>query len=353
MFVFSHPEFDGHEKVLFGHDAKTGLKAIIAVHNTARGAAVGGCRFWNYESDAAALTDVLRLSRGMTYKSALASLPFGGGKSVIIGDPKKLGSEAFFLAMGRLIDSLGGLYSAAEDVGISVSDVEAMGQATPFVRGTRAGEVGDPSPFTAYGVFKGIEAAVAHRLGRPSLKGVTVAVQGLGHVGFDLSRQLHQAGASLVVADLNRARLEEAQQRFGAVACDPQAIVGEAVDVFAPCALGAVINDQTLPRLKAAIVAGAANNQLAQARHGDVLRQRGILYAPDYCINAGGIIVIAYETQAKGARHDRAKAMAHIDGIHSTLLEIFKRSDRQGLATSEVADHMAEERFKAGCSKAA
>ncbi|MGO1120071.1 Leu/Phe/Val dehydrogenase [Rhodovibrionaceae bacterium A322] len=353
MSVFSHPEFDGHEKVLFGQDEETGLKAIIAVHNTARGAAVGGCRFWDYESDEEALTDVLRLSRGMTYKSALASLPFGGGKSVIMGDPRKLGSDAFFRAMGRMVHSLGGLYSAAEDVGISVPDVEAMGQETPFVRGIASGEVGDPSPFTAYGVFRGIEAAVAHRLDKRDLQGVTVAVQGLGNVGFDLARQLHEAGAKLIVADLNRDRLEEARQRFDAQISDPMGIVAAEVDVFAPCALGAIINDDTLGQLKAPIVAGAANNQLAEARHGEALRQRNILYAPDYCINAGGIIVIAYESRPDGQRHDRAEAMAHIDGIHGTLTEIFQRSDRRGLSTARLADEMAEERFKGNQPKAA
>ena len=342
MSIFSHPEFDGHYQVAFCHDSDSGLKAIIALHNLSRGPALGGCRMWHYESDDEALTDVLRLSRGMTYKSALANLPYGGGKSVIIGDPRSMKSDALFRAMGRFVESLGGRYIVAEDVGISVADVETMGRETRHVAGTSAGGVGDPSPATAYGVFMGIRAAVKQRLGRDDLEGLRVAVQGLGHVGTHLCRYLAEAGAKLIVTDINQASVARAVAEFGATAVAPDAIIGAEAEVYAPCALGATINDETLEILKAPIVAGSANNQLAEPRHGAELRQRGVLYAPDFVINAGGIIVISHE----GPNYDQTAAFAHIGGIHDTLLEIFRRAEAQGLPTSEAADRLAEDRFK-------
>ncbi len=342
MSVFEHHEFDGHEQVVFCHDPASGLKAIIAIHNTNRGPALGGCRMWPYVSEDEAVTDALRLSRGMTYKSALAGLDYGGGKSVIIGDPKQDKSEALFRAMGRFVESLGGRYTVAEDVGISVPDVETMATETSYVAGVSAGGVGDPSPATAYGVFMGIKAAAKHRLGADKLSGLRVAVQGVGHVGYYLCRHLAAEGAELVVADIAQDSLDRVVREFDAQVVPPDAIATAAVDIYAPCALGATINDATLPQLQAKIVAGSANNQLAEARHGEALRQRGILYAPDYVINAGGVIIISHE----GADYDEARAFAHVAQIHDTLLEIFRRADTQQVATSQAADRLAEERFR-------
>jgi leucine dehydrogenase len=342
MPIFAHPEFDGHERVVFGHDAEAGLNAIIAIHNTNLGPALGGCRMWPYASEAEAVTDALRLSRGMTYKSALAGLPLGGGKAVILGDPRKDKSEALFLAMGRFVDSLGGAYVTAEDVGISVDDVDTMARATRHVAGTRAGGAGDPSPSTAYGVLVGIRAAVTHKLGRNSLDGARVAVQGVGHVGYHLCRLLHEAGAKLTVADIDGAAVECVADEFGAEPIAPDAITGVEGEVFAPCALGAVIDDRTLERLQAPIVAGSANNQLAEPRHGIELMRRGVLYAPDYVINAGGVINISHE----GPDYDKQAAVDHVARIHDTLREIFGRAEAAGIPTSEAADRLAEERFK-------
>jgi leucine dehydrogenase len=353
MTVFSHPEFDGHEKLLFGHDPDTGLKAIVAVHNTSRGPALGGCRMWPYASEAEAIDDVLRLSRGMTYKSALADLPFGGGKSVILGDPKTMKSEALFRAMGRLVDSLGGRYRVAEDVGVGVADVEAMGRETEFVAGVPAGGAGDPSPATAWGTFCGIRASVRHRLGRDDLAGVTVAVQGLGAVGRELCRYLHEAGAKLVVADIDPEAVRAAVERFGAEAADPAAIHRAEAEVFAPCALGAVLDARTIPELNCRIVAGSANNQLKTPQDGAALAARGILYAPDYVINAGGIINISHETRPGGPVYDKRAAFEHVARLGDTLAQIYRRAERAGIPTSEAADRLAEERFRPAEPKAA
>lgn len=342
MTPFSHPEFDGHEEVAFCSDAQSGLKAIIAIHNTNRGPALGGCRMWPYESDDAALTDALRLSRGMTYKSALADLNMGGGKSVIIGDAKSMKSEALFRAMGRFVESLGGRYTVAEDVGITVPDVQMMARETRFVAGTPERGAGDPSPSTAYGVYMGIRAAAAHRLNRTSLEGLTVAVQGLGSVGWNLCRYLHDDGAQLIVTDIDKAAVTRAVETFGATAVPSEEIYGVQAEVFAPCALGAIINDETLKVLKTSVVAGSSNNQLAEPRHGLELHNRGILYAPDYVINAGGVINISHE----GPDYDKARAFKHVAKIHDTLTEIFKRSAAAGVPTFEAADRLAEERFR-------
>ena len=344
MEIFGHPEFDDHERVVFGHDAASGLRAIIAIHNTNLGPALGGCRMWPYASEAEALTDVLRLARGMTYKSALAGLPFGGGKAVILGDPRKDKSEALFLAMGRFVDSFGGRYVTAEDVGVSVDDVEVMARATEHVAGTRAAGAGDPSPSTAYGVLVGIRAAVAHKLGRNSLDGVRVAVQGAGHVGYHLCHLLHEAGARLTVADIDHNAVERVADELGALPVAPDAITSVEGEVFAPCALGAVINDETLGQLQVPIVAGSANNQLAAPRHGVELLRRGVLYAPDYVINAGGVINISHE----GPAYDKQAAVDHVARIHETLREIFGRAEAAGIPTSEAADRLAEERFTKG-----
>ena len=344
MPVFSSHDFDDHEQVVFAHDHDSGLKAIVAIHNTNRGPSLGGCRMWPYKSEDEALTDVLRLSRGMTYKSALANLPYGGGKSVIIGDPRLDKSPALFRAMGRAVQRLAGRYIVAEDVGISVADVDIMAQETRHVCGTSKGGAGDPSPATAYGVYMGICAAAAHHLGRNTLEGLTIAVQGLGHVGYHLCKHLAKAGAKLVVTDINDAQVQKVVKEFDAACVGPDDIYGVDCDVYAPCALGATINDETLTVLKARIVAGSANNQLLEPRHGGILAQRGILYAPDYVINAGGVIHISHE----GRNYDRDKAFAHVGEIHDTLIEIFNLAETLDLPTSEAADRIAEERFRTG-----
>ena len=351
--IFTHLAFDDHDEVAFFSDRESGLKAIIAIHNRALGPALGGCRMWPYESEAEALTDVLRLSRGMTYKAALAGLDLGGGKSVIIGDPARDKSPALFRAMGRFVNRFDGRYIVAEDVGIAVSDVELMAEATRHVAGVGNGGAGDPSPATAYGVYMGIAAAVRKRLGRGSLAGLRVAVQGLGHVGRELAKLLRREGVELIVTDIHPLAVETAVHEFGARAVAPEAIYDAEADVFAPCALGAVLNDDTLPRLKVAVVAGSANNQLAEDRHGDALTARGILYAPDYVINAGGLIYVSGDA-ARGARSrfDRDAAMTRVAGIHDTLMEIFHRAEADGLATSSAADRIAEERFKSPAAPA-
>lgn len=342
--VYGAPDFADHEGVLFVRDAASGLRAIIAVHDTALGPACGGCRMWPYATEAEALRDVLRLSKGMSYKNAMAGLPLGGGKSVIIGDSRADKSEALFRAFGRAVDGLGGRYVAAEDVGITVDDVQIMGRETAHVAGLAKGHdaSGDPSPFTAYGVHLGIKAAVRHRLGADGLKGVRVAVQGLGNVGGHLARRLHEEGAALVVADIDKAAVARAVDTFGAVAMDPARIHAADVDVFAPCALGGAVNPSTLPEIRATVVAGGANNQLAVDTMGEALRERGILYAPDYVINAGGIINVAAEVQHG---YDRAAVLRQVERIPATLADIFQRAEREGRPTNAVADEAARERL--------
>lgn len=349
MAVFDHPAFDAHEHVVFHNDAASGLKAIIAIHNTARGPSVGGCRMWPYASEAEGLADALRLSRGMSYKSALANLPFGGGKSVIFGDPSTDKSEALWRAMGRFVESLGGRYVIAEDVGTSPADMEIVRRETAHVAGIAEGGSGDPSPATARGVFVGIRAAVLARLGNDSLKDVKIAVQGLGHVGYELCRLLAAEGAVLYVADINRGQVARAGKELGATATDPDTVYDLDVDVFAPCALGAVLNDETIPRLKATVVAGSANNQLAEARHAEALKQAGILYAPDYAINAGGIINIANE----GPAYTHERAFAQVAKIYDTLQEIFSRAEAEGISTAAAADRIALQRLRTTIDKAA
>jgi leucine dehydrogenase len=346
MSVFGSSAFDGHEQVVFGHDRQSGLRAIIAIHNTRLGPAVGGCRMLPYDSDDTALTDVLRLSRGMTHKSALAGLPFGGGKSVIIGNPRYDKTPELMQAMGRLIDSLGGRYIAAEDVGTNVADMDAIACATRHVAGTSA-TTGNPSPQTAYGVYQGILAAIAFRTrSNHGLEDVEVAIQGLGAVGFALAHLLSAAGARLHVADISDEAVDRAVGELGATPVDTHEIHTIGADVFAPCALGGAINDRTIEELRAGIVAGSANNQLAEDRLGAELAARGILYAPDYVINAGGIIDIAYGAHMP-APYDKATVRRHIERIHDTLTEIFTRAEAERAATNVIADQMAEERLQA------
>lgn len=348
--MFDNREFDGHEKVVFFQDAASGLRGIIAVHSTALGPAMGGCRAWTYVDTTAALTDALRLSRGMSFKNAVAGLPLGGGKAVILRDGPGPLSEALFEAFGKVVQSLGGSYVTAEDVGVSVRNMATVARQTRYVGGLPAehaqAEVGgDPSPHTAFGTFLGLRAAVRARLGRGDLKGLRVAVQGLGNVGRHLCEHLHQAGAELLVADLNPASVEHVCAHYHATAVPVGEILFQDVEVIAPCALGAVLDDASIRRLKAKVVAGAANNQLRTDADGQLLFDAGILYAPDYVINAGGIIACGLEYLKE--RSGRAIA-ARVAGIEATLTEIFERSRSTGTPTNRIADAMARDRLAAG-----
>jgi leucine dehydrogenase len=350
MEIYAMREFDNHELVVFGNNANLGLHAIVAVHSTALGPAAGGCRMWPYASTDAAVVDVLRLSRGMSYKNAMAGLPFGGGKAVIIGDARTAKSPQLFEAFGRFVDSLGGRYITAEDVGTTMADMAAVSRATSFVSGLsrKPGEVGgDPGPKTALGVYLGIRAAVKFRLHRSDLSGVEIAVQGLGGVGYHLCRMLAAEGARLRVADVRTAAVQRACDEFGAIPVPAENILSEEADVFAPCALGAVLNAGSIPHLGARIVAGAANNQLAEDKDGHALQAAGVLYAPDYVINAGGIISVAREYGGG----TEAQVTAEIHAIPSRLTEIFERARREVRTTNAVADQMAQERISGSARK--
>ena len=343
MEIFDLPEFDAHELIVFGHDAATSLRAIIAIHSTALGPAAGGCRMWPYATTADAVCDALRLSRGMSYKNALAGVPFGGGKAVIIGESRQAKTPQLFEAFGRLVDSLGGRYLTAGDLGTTSADMASVARATRHVAGLgRApGEAGgDPGPKTALGVYLGIKAAVRFRLGRQDLHGLTVAVQGVGGVGYHLCGLLAGAGAQLRVADVRAAAVQRVCEEFGARAVPVEEVLAEEVDVLAPCALGAVLSAQSIPRLRARIIAGAANNQLAPGQDGQALQAAGILYAPDYVINAGGIISVSRELHG-GATEEQV--IADIQGIPARLTEVFERARRENRPTNAVADQMARE----------
>ncbi len=341
MAVFSAIDFDCHEQVSFFYDKIIGLKVVIAIHNTNRGPALGGCRMWPYTDEQHAITDALRLSRGMTYKAAMANLPFGGGKAVIIGDSHQDKSPALFRAFGKCVEQLKGRYITAEDVGTSVEDMVFIREATTHVVGLPGGS-GDPSPFTAIGVYESIRSAVLYRLGKSSLKGVKVAVQGLGHVGYSLCKLLAEAGADLVVTDIEPELVGRAVTQFKATPVFPEEIYGVDVDVFSPCALGAIINDQTITQLQCTVVAGSANNQLESHAHGELLAKMKILYAPDYVVNAGGLIDVYYE----GPAYNAEIVKLHVEGIHDTLLDVFHKAEKLNVSTSEAADLIAEERFK-------
>lgn len=338
MSLFEHEEFDHHEQVVFCHDPDSGLNAIIAVHDTTMGPSLGGTRMWNYASSAEALTDVLRLSKGMTYKSALAGLPLGGGKAVIIGDAKKDKSDVLFKSYGRFIDGLGGKYITAEDVNIRTHDIDVIATQTRYVAGTGS-KAGDPSPHTAYGVYLGVKAAAKHGLGAQDLKGVRIAVQGMGSVGFGLAEYCAKEGAILYVTDVNEESVQKAVQQLGAIAVGIDEIYDQDVDIYAPCALGATVNDDTLARLKAKVIAGSANNQLATAKHETIVHEQGILYAPDYVINAGGVIHVCEE--AAGFTHEETSA--RVRNIYNTLDKIFTRSKEENRPTSQIADELARE----------
>lgn len=342
MSVFDHPEFDRHQSVHYFDEPDLGLRAIIALHSTALGPAAGGCRRWHYASEADALTDVLRLSRGMTFKNAVAGLPFGGGKAVILASDAAPKSPQLFRAFGRAVESLAGRYITAEDVGIGVDDMRQARLETLYVSGLpQSGENagGDPSPWTAYGVFLGLEAAAKTRLRVSSLRGVKVAVQGVGHVGFHLCGLLHEAGAELIVADVNRDNLRRTAQSVPVTTVPVTKLLYSDVDVLAPCALGNVLNSETIPRLKAKVVAGAANNQLATEMDGERLAKRGILYAPDYVINAGGVISVAREYLGQSSENQVRVEVARIPG---RLQQIFEDSRQHDQPTNVIADELAQ-----------
>jgi len=342
MSFFENAENRGHESVHQFYDAKTGLKAIIAIHSTALGPAAGGCRMWHYNNEADATRDALRLSRGMTYKNAMAGLPLGGGKAVILTNPETPPSDEMFRTFGRFVDSLNGRYITAEDVGISVDNMRLVKEVTNFVAGlpsTQGSAGGDPSPWTADGVFLGLCAAARHRLGAESLSNLRVAVQGVGKVGYDLCRQLNEAGAQLVISDVNEKNLVRARADFGAQVVTPESILFEDVDILAPCAMGAVLNNLSIPLIKASVIGGAANNQLATEQDGSRLFDRNILYAPDYVINGGGITSVSLEYMGNKTEADVRAQIALIPG---RLTEIFSASDKRKKPTNVIADSMAE-----------
>ena len=351
MTLFDSPAFQAHESVHAFSDEKTGLKAIIAVHSTARGPAAGGCRMWNYASAKEALEDVLKLSRGMSYKNAVADLELGGGKAVIIGDSHTQKTPELFEAFGRAVESLGGRYWTAEDVGVSVADIMHAGKTTQYAVGVegRPSGSGDPSPITAEGVFRGVKLAVRHGLGAEDLSGLTVAIQGVGHVGAILADKLHAAGARLIVSDVDQEALQRIAGRTGARIVAPESIYDAEADVFAPCALGGTISVDSLARLKARVIAGGANNQLAAPEVGRLLFERGLTYAPDYVINGGGIINVASEVH--GIQHGHAHNPDWVEGklsrLMETLDEVLSRSKAEARPTHEIADEIAQARIKA------
>jgi leucine dehydrogenase len=344
MELFKYLERYDYEQVVFCQDKNSGLKAIIAIHDTTLGPALGGTRMWTYESEEAAVIDALRLARGMTYKNAAAGLNLGGGKTVIIGDPRKDKNEEMFRAFGRYIQGLNGRYITAEDVGTTVHDMDTIYQETSYVTGISPafGSSGNPSPATAFGVYRGMKASAKEAFGSDSLEGKVVAVQGVGNVAFHLCRYLHEEGAQLIVTDINKEAVQRAVDEYGAKAVDPEDIYDVECDIYAPCALGATVNDETLKRLKAKVIAGSANNQLAESRHGDILYENGIVYAPDYVINAGGVINVADELYG----YNRERAMNRIETIYDNIEKVFEISKRDNIPTNVAADRMAEERIQ-------
>lgn len=342
--MFDKPAFAGHESVHHVFDQKTGLRAIIAIHSTARGPAAGGCRMWNYATSDEAFTDALRLSEGMSYKNAMADLPLGGGKAVIWGNSKTDKTPELFRAFGRAVASLNGKYWTAEDVGVSVADMAYAAEETKYVSGLSTGKAasGDPSPVTAKGVFLGLKATALRAFGTDDLNGRTIAVQGVGHVGGYLCGHLANAGAKLTITDVNAEALERVAKATGAAVVAPNEIYDVAADIFSPNALGAIINPDTLLRLKVKAVAGGANNQLATTDMGDRLREKGVLYAPDYVINGGGIINVASEISGT---YDPAWVEAKVQRLVQTLGEVLDQARAEGRATNRVADEIARKRI--------
>ncbi|GBF11057.1 Glu/Leu/Phe/Val dehydrogenase [Tepidibacillus sp. HK-1] len=343
MKIFDYMEKFDYEQLVFAHDEASGLKAIIAIHDTTLGPALGGTRMWTYASEEEAIIDVLRLARGMTYKNAAAGLDLGGGKTVIIGDPRKDKSEALFRALGRYVQSLNGRYITAEDVGTTVQDMDYIHLETDYVTGISPafGSSGNPSPVTAYGVYRGMKAAAKVAFGSDNLSGKTIAVQGVGNVSYNLLKHLHEEGANFIVTDINEDNVNKAVKEFGAKAVGINEIYGVECDIFSPNALGAVINDDTIPQLKAKLIAGSANNQLKEERHGDILQEKGIIYAPDFVINAGGVINVADELNG----YNRDRAMKKVETIYDNILKVFEIAERDGIPSYKAANKMAEERI--------
>jgi leucine dehydrogenase len=333
----------GHEQVVFCNDAASGYRGIIAIHSTRLGPAVGGTRFWNYTTEEEAVVDALRLSRGMTYKCAAAGVPLGGGKSIIIGDNKTRDREKVFRAHGRFVERLGGRYITAEDVGTSPADMELIALETSYVGGL-SGKGGDPSPWTGLGVFRAMQAAAQHRWGSDNLRGKLVAVQGCGNVGYNLARELHAAGARLIVSDVDPVKVKLFSEEFDAAIASPEEIYSVEADVFAPCALGGIINDRTIAQLKAEIVCGAANNQLLEGRHGEAVEARGILYAPDYVANAGGVLSGGADLFGWSPEKVRVEVLA----IYDTMISICEIAKSEGIPTYQAADRLAERRLREG-----
>jgi leucine dehydrogenase len=331
----------GYERVVRGTDEAAAYQGIVVIHSTALGPAVGGTRYWSYKTEDEAMTDGLRLARGMTYKNALAGLPFGGGKSIVMRAGEAADREQLFRAHGRLVNSFGGKYITAEDVGTSPAEMEYILKETSYVGGLQ-GRSGDPSPHTARGVFRAMQAAAKHKWGSDDLSGKTVALQGCGHVGYFLAGELARVGAKLVVTDVDSTKVNRLVDEYHATAVAPDEIYAVAADVFAPCALGGVLNDQTIPQLKAELIVGGANNQLLEPRHGDQLQQRGILYAPDYAANAGGVINGCCREMLGW---DVPKTLAKTDAIYDTLLKIFAMAEQEKIPTYLAADRLAEERW--------
>ena len=344
MKIFSYMEQYDYEQLVFCQDEASGLKAIIAIHDTTLGPALGGTRMWTYESEEAAIEDALRLAKGMTYKNAAAGLNLGGGKTVIIGDPRKDKNEEMFRAFGRYIQGLNGRYITAEDVGTTVADMDLIHEETDYVTGISPafGSSGNPSPVTAYGVYRGIKAAAKEAFGTDSLEGKTIAVQGVGNVAYNMCRHLHEEGANLIVTDINKEAVQRAVDEFGAKAVDINDIYGVDCDIFAPCALGAIINDETIPQLKAKVIAGAANNQLKETRHGDAIHEMGIVYAPDYVINAGGVINVADALYG----YNSERAMKKVEQVYNNVERVIEIAKRDNVPTYVAADRMAEERIE-------
>ncbi|MEB7453570.1 Leu/Phe/Val dehydrogenase [Lysinibacillus sphaericus] len=343
MEIFKYMEKYDYEQLVFCQDEASGLKAVIAIHDTTLGPALGGARMWTYASEENAVEDALRLARGMTYKNAAAGLNLGGGKTVIIGDPFKDKNEEMFRALGRFIQGLNGRYITAEDVGTTVTDMDLIHEETDYVTGISPafGSSGNPSPVTAYGVYRGMKAAAKEAFGSESLEGLKISVQGLGNVAYKLCEYLHNEGAKLVVTDINQAAIDRVVNDFDAIAVAPDEIYAQEVDIFSPCALGAILNDETIPQLKAKVIAGSANNQLKDSRHGDFLHELGVVYAPDYVINAGGVINVADELYG----YNRERALKRVDGIYDSIEKIFAISKRDGIPTYVAANRLAEERI--------
>nr|WP_321243880.1 Glu/Leu/Phe/Val dehydrogenase [uncultured Psychroserpens sp.] len=343
--VFGQLSFDNHEQIVFCNDKDTGLKAIIGIHNTVLGPALGGTRMWNYNNEWEALNDALRLSRGMTFKSAITGLNLGGGKAVIIGDAKTQKTPELMKKFGEFVHSLSGKYITAEDVGMTTGDMDLVREVTPYVTGISEskGGAGNPSPITAYGVFMGMKAAAKFKYGSDVLEDKSVFVQGIGHVGESLVEHLTNEGAKVTIADINQERLEEVRSKYDVTIYRGEDIYSEPMDIYAPCALGATINDDTIHKLTASIIAGAANNQLAdEIKHGKLLQDKDILYAPDFLINAGGIINVYAELE----NYDRQEIMRKTENIYNTTLEILDRAKANNISTNVAAMSIAKERIE-------